>query len=215
MKVYCISGMGADFSLYENIIWPDGFEPIALPWLEPSKKENLEEYALRVAEPINLSQPFVLCGISMGGICAQIIAAQLKPAKLILLSTVKGKHEMPWPMRWFSGKLLSRYVPARVFRWMAFMSTPILGLKMSDDHRAFRKMMAQLSPEYYRWALYQIANWQAPKNVMPILHVHGSSDQVFPAYFIKNAVSVAGGSHLMVQQKPAEVSSFIKEFLGS
>ncbi len=73
MKLYIISGLGADFKILENIKFPDTVEPIFIPWLIPENNESFEHYVRRMAEKIDFSEPFALLGYSFGGFIVQEI----------------------------------------------------------------------------------------------------------------------------------------------
>lgn len=83
MKAYFISGMGADKRVFTHIQLPEGFEAVFLDWLAPNREETLPSYAMRLADHIDTTEPFVLIGLSFGGMLATEIAKQYPPAATV------------------------------------------------------------------------------------------------------------------------------------
>ncbi len=69
----------------------------------PLKNESIEQYAKRMSEKIHHENP-VLIGLSFGGMMCIEIAKIINTDKIIIISSVKSFHEMPWWMR-LAGKL--------------------------------------------------------------------------------------------------------------
>ena len=63
MKLYVISGLGADGSIFEYIQFPKKFtEIIYIDWLIPNYNESFENYVNRMAEKVDVSEKFCLLG---------------------------------------------------------------------------------------------------------------------------------------------------------
>lgn len=92
MRVYCISGVGADHRAFQRLNIPD-HELIAVPWIEPLSNESLSSYANRLGASIDTKEPFALLGLSFGGMLAAEMAALLKPRKLILISSIASSSQ--------------------------------------------------------------------------------------------------------------------------
>ncbi|HEY0056061.1 MAG TPA: alpha/beta hydrolase [Pedobacter sp.] len=116
MKIYFISGLGADERAFERLLIPKGYEVKHIPWKPLAGKTTIESYSRLLAEEIDTSMPFILAGLSFGGIIAAEICNYLKPEKLILFSTVKHRKELPLYYR-IAGRLkLYKFIPPRLFR---------------------------------------------------------------------------------------------------
>ena len=63
MKLYVISGLGADKTVFENIVFPKKFSEIVfIDWLIPEAEETFEHFVRRMAEPVDVSEKFSLLG---------------------------------------------------------------------------------------------------------------------------------------------------------
>ncbi|MCC6838309.1 MAG: alpha/beta hydrolase, partial [Bacteroidia bacterium] len=86
MNIYCIPGMGVNERLFRNLKL-EGCRIHYIKWLTPFKNETLQQYAIRLSEQIDQSQPFCLIGVSFGGLCAIEISKKLNPAQTFLVSS--------------------------------------------------------------------------------------------------------------------------------
>ena len=48
------------------------------------------------------------------------------------------------------------------------------------------------------WAVEHMVCWDQEKEIPDIIHIHGDADKVFPIKYIKDAIVVEGGTHIMV-----------------
>ena len=91
--IYFISGIGADERAFRLISLP-GYEIRNVSWLEPLKNENLKSYSIRLSSQITTEDPIII-GLSFGGIIAQEIALHIKTKKVIIISSLKNRKELP------------------------------------------------------------------------------------------------------------------------
>ncbi len=214
MKVYCISGLGANCGVYEHISLPNSYEKIYLEWKPPFKNENLREYAQRMSENINPKEDFILMGLSFGGIIAQEISQFLKPKKLILISTVKHQKEIPLFFKISKYTKAHQIVPMRFITSDGMMSYAFFRKLYSNKLPKLKEIFTYRDPQYLRWSFSQIVNWQ-PKTLenLPVIHIHGNKDPLFPIKKIDNPIAVNGGNHLMIILKSGQISEIIQKHL--
>ena len=98
-NVYCLSGLGADKRVFTKLELK-GYRQIHLDWLVPNNQESLTNYVKRLAVEIKDNNPIVI-GLSFGGIVAIEIAKQITVKKVILISSAKQSHEIPWYFKLF------------------------------------------------------------------------------------------------------------------
>ena len=115
IPVYFMPGMAASSSIFERIELPSAtFEVFLLDWVQPEKKETLASYAKRMAEKV-VHENAVLIGVSFGGILVQEMASYLNLRKLIIISSVKSKQELPLRMKWAKATKAYKLLPTRMF----------------------------------------------------------------------------------------------------
>ncbi|MBA5630438.1 alpha/beta hydrolase [Moheibacter lacus] len=213
MKIYRISGLGANDQAFKWMNFPEGFEVVYLPWLTPEPKESLAHYAERMAEKVDTTEDFVLMGLSFGGIIVQEMNRFLHPKLNILISTVKSRNELPGFMKMSAHTQLHKLIPNHFFdsnkRVSYAMIRKFYDAKMPelDEFFEFR------DPKYLHWAINEIVNWKNTVEMKNYVHYHGNKDVVFPFSKIQNAVEIDGGTHLMVMQKAKKLNELIKEKL--
>lgn len=208
MRIYFISGLGVDHRLFMNLELP-GYEVHYVNWIVPGRNESVKDFSLRLAEQIDTSQPFVLCGVSFGGMCATEIAKVLRPHKLILISSAKKGSELPLMVRMFRYFPLQKVISSdRFYIRLALLLWRLFGFKGSEQYKLFRDMMQSMPPGYFAAACDCVVNWKNREHVHA-LHIHGNYDLVLPSWNIKNAVRIKSGSHVMVLNNAKEISSII------
>ena len=97
-KVYVFSGLGADERVFKFLDWGIHNQPIFIKWIEPLKNEPLKDYVLRLSSQIESPNP-ILVGMSFGGILAVELSKQIDTNKVILISSIKTKAELPFYYR--------------------------------------------------------------------------------------------------------------------
>jgi pimeloyl-ACP methyl ester carboxylesterase len=207
-KVYFLSGLGADRRMFISVRLPEGYEAVHLDWFRPDKGETLKAYAHRMNEGIKEENPIV-AGLSFGGIMAQEIARIRPVSKLILLSTIKSRKEMP-PLYKFGSLFKLQYL---VGKWMLvfprFISYYIFSVKAPAEKRLLNAVLDDIDPTFLHWAIRSTAKWNPPALNTPYYHIHGDSDRIFPLKYVKPDKVVEKGGHLIVMTHPRQVSQII------
>ena len=216
MNKYLIPGLGGDKRMYAGQLTKFADTKV-LEFIAPLKNESISNYAIRLAEGIDKTQPFILIGVSLGGVIVQEIANVYPPEKAILISSVKNRDEIPLWMRIFKFVPLQKVIPGKVYLW-AFMI--LIGFKTmfqkSNNIIANLKNMAKdANPEFVYWAVDQIIKWEAPKKEFKPFHIHGTNDFLFPIKRIKNvSVKVENGTHVMILTHVKEINTHLEKWLN-
>src|SRR5436190_20439215 len=113
--IYCISGLGADEKIFNNLEL-NGHDLRHISWLKPNRKETIVEYAYRMREKIHDS-PTILLGVSFGGMIGIEIAKQIQIEKLIIVSSIKNGKELPAWMRLAGQLRLNKFLPTRSYEF--------------------------------------------------------------------------------------------------
>ena len=98
MNIYCFSGLGADRRAFQYLDF-DQNTVTHVPWIDALPNETVESYAKRMSSVIDTSKPFIIMGLSFGGMLCVEMTKFLKPSGVILLSSITGRHEMPIRMK--------------------------------------------------------------------------------------------------------------------
>lgn len=215
-KLYLIPGLGVDKRLYEKQL-QDGFEFTVLEWLKPARKETLEQYCKRMSERIHPDEPFVLGGVSMGGIVAQEIARIMQPEKVIIISSIRNCSELPPHLRLLRKLPLHKLVPFFLYRYtpvVAAIIRPVFGKMGAADKQSFREMVKDSDPWFIKWAIDRVINWGRKPDLTNVVQISGTADYVFPIHFIRKPdYLIEKGSHFMIRTRAEEINKILSEEL--
>ncbi|MFM2360477.1 MAG: hypothetical protein RLY16_2470 [Bacteroidota bacterium] len=209
--VYYISGLGADDKIWKYI-QVHGLQLHFIAWLEPKENETLENYAGRMASSIQHPNP-VLIGLSFGGIMSIEIAKLIPVQKIILISSVKNRDELPFWMKVCGNLKLNNIVPLKSFKILEPIQNFKLGITNKEELQLARFYRKTISANYLKWAVNQILNWQNRFKPCPVIHIHGTRDNMFPFKKICANYCIQEGGHMMIMNKAIEINSILEKEL--
>ncbi|HEX4849839.1 MAG TPA: alpha/beta hydrolase, partial [Puia sp.] len=212
MKVYFISGLGADKRIFKYVSLPDGFEAVCLDWLTPVKNEELSGYALRMAEKIDQSEPFILAGLSLGGMIASELSEKIKPVFTLLISSVPISSQLPPYIRFASKLNLLKIVPIGFLKSTA-LAKRLLQVMSHADVKLMSEMLKDTNPFFIRWGMKAISRWKNETLPIPYAHIHGTWDRVLPIRYTHPTRTIKRGGHAMIINKVDEINDWLKEEL--
>lgn len=213
MNVYLISGLGADKRAFAYLTLDPSFKLIYLDWIDALPKETLEEYAMRLAQKIDTTQPFCLIGLSLGGIMASEICTKLKPHKAILLSSVSCYNELPVLYKLGGALRLHKLIPESAGNKANQLLYWLFGLTQKHDKKLLKQVMADSNTRFTKWAMNAVTKWRKNIPSTDIIRIHGDKDRVLPITSFKPDYVIKNGGHLMVAIRAAEVSKILNEIL--
>ena len=208
--IYFISGLGADERAFRLISLP-GYEIHNISWVEPLENENLKSYSIRLAEQITTEDPIII-GLSFGGIIAQEIAKHIKTKKVIIISSLKSRKELPLLYKIAGILRLNRIIPSFFFKKSTFITDIFFGAKGKSDKMLLKNILSSTDTKFLMWAIENALHWN-PENTPDIIHIHGTKDKIIPIRYVKPDHIINDGGHLMVLNKAREVSSLLQELL--
>jgi len=202
MNIYAIPGLGADGRVFKNL-HPKHTLSI-IEWKPAEVDETIEHYAQRMAADIDTSEPFILLGLSFGGVMAQEVVQFVKPQKLILLSSIAHQEELQdlfklvhksgvlnlWPHNFYKP-------PVALCKW--YFGT--------DDSELVRTILHDSDTELIKWSVLKLMAWQKKPNDIPTLRVHGTNDRLL--HYHESAFPIEGGTHFMVVDRAAEITAWM------
>ena len=208
--IYFISGLGADRRIFQWL-QADDYRPVHVEWISPKKNEPIEDYAKRLTEQIKDDNPIVV-GLSFGGLMAIEIAKQIPTEKVILLSSVKDRLEIPFYFKLFRILPLHRVAPFKsflfAFYWLAYW---LFAPEGSDQKKLLKTVLVETDPHFLKWALHKVVVWQNQDVPENLVHVHGKRDRIFPYRYVNPDYSIESSGHLMVMNRAEEISNLLKE----
>ncbi|TAH05265.1 MAG: alpha/beta hydrolase [Sphingobacteriales bacterium] len=212
INVYFISGLGADKRVFKYIQLPDGYNAVYLDWIKPQSNETLAAYAQRMAAGINTTQPFVMLGLSMGGMIAAEIARLYPPQQLILISSVPHHNHLPYYFKW-AGKLrLQKIVPLSFIK-SAAKTKRLFTNEKNEDKQLMRQLIDETDNYFLRWAMSAIVSWRSPALPEGYIHIHGDRDEILPHRFVKPTHTIKKGSHLMILTRARAINEILTRVL--
>ena len=182
-------------------------------WLEPRRREALADYAARMAEHVDPSEPFVLGGSSFGGPVALEMAQRLKPAAVLLVGSFRSARSIPLPFR--CAARLGAYAPGPILRAshaVTCRSTAMFGALDAAQHEMMVTMMRAADPRFIQWGGAALTRWRGAGELpMSVHHIHGGDDRIIPCRLVRPDVIVPGAGHLLNVNHADVVNRFIAE----
>jgi len=215
VKIYFISGLGADRRAFKKLVLPGNFEPVYLDWIPALHNESLPDYAGRLALGIDTSAPFYLAGLSFGGMLVTEIARKLNPVHTFIISSTPTFKELPWYYRMAGRLRLQKFVPVSFLKKGNGIGLKFLGAKTEDELILLKQLIADSDPYFMKWALTCILTWKNMERPANLTHIHGTADNILPIRFVvKPDVIITGGGHFMVYANAHEITKIIAETLN-
>ena len=199
--VYLMPGMAASPLIFEYIRLPESqFKLHFLEWILPLKGEALSAYALRISAHIKHENP-ILLGVSFGGVLVQEIDKHIAVEQLIIVSSVKTKHELPVKMQLARTTGAYKLLPTQLASKIDVLEKYAFGETMVKRLELYKKYLSVNDSYYLSWAIAQIVCWEQDTYREDIIHIHGDNDPVFPVKYIKNHINIKGGTHIAIINK--------------
>jgi pimeloyl-ACP methyl ester carboxylesterase len=211
-RVYCISGLGADHRVFRNLAVP-GWELVPLPWIPFHEDDTLPSYAQKFARQIPGEEPVIL-GLSFGGMLATEIGKITKTREIIIVSSAKGPQELNIHggaiSRWL---ISSRIIPSFLFTVPNPVVLSYFGAHTREEKEVMRDVIRHTDGRFMKWALQALLTWKNSTVPAGLLHIHGTADRVIPSAAVKPDAWIAGGSHMMIFNRAADVNDIIARYL--
>jgi len=148
-------------------------------------------------------------GVSFGGMMAIEMAKFMPGAKVILISSVKSRKELPIGTKLAGVLGLYRLIPSRPWPWIYSISNYFLGAEGKEETRLSNEFSEHVDRVYLRWAVKQIVCWKNKWQPRVLYHIHGSKDKTFPLNRVAATDVVEGGGHFMVMNRADEMNAIL------
>lgn len=201
IPVYLMPGMAANPTIFEYIQLPeDQFEIYWLEWKLPKQNESLSSYAKRMCKDVKHENP-VLIGVSFGGVLVQEMSKHIHLHKLIIVSSVKTKHELPMRMKLLKVTKAYKIIPTQLVSNIDLLAKYAFGDTITKRIELYKKYLSVSDKNYLNWAIKQMVCWDQEQPLDNVIHIHGDNDLVFPYSNLGDCISIKGGTHIMILNK--------------
>lgn len=212
--IYFMPGLAAGPEIFENLeLSTELYEFHYLRWKKPlALEESIANYAMRMCEDITHKNP-VLVGVSFGGIIVQEMSKFIDVQKIIIISSVKSKNELPKRFKIASKSKVYKLFPTQIITNFENYAKYFVGKNLERKVKLYRKYLSVRGKKYIKWSIENAINWNQDNVLDGVVHIHGTNDEIFPIKNITNPIIIENGNHSMIIIKAKQISKIIHESL--
>ncbi len=214
MIVYFLSGLGADKRAFQKLSLPTNWTIKNIQWLNLSKEETLSTYCNKISKLIDTTQEFAIVGLSFGGLIATELAKTLNPQKIIIISSISTRQELPMIYKVIGLLKLHKVVPDFLLNRVYPFTYWFFGTQTHDEKALPKRIISDTPTTFLKWAINEILIWKNNQRPENICHIHGTNDRIFLCNKTLADVKINGGGHFMVYNKANIISKVLTENLG-
>jgi esterase/lipase len=211
---YFISGLGADERIFKKIVLPNNVIVKHIHWIEPLPQEALQEYCKRLLPQIDVNNEFILIGLSFGGMAAIELGKIIHPRQVIIISSVATAKEFPLPFKIVRLLRLHKIIPAWLLKIPNPIANWIFGVKTKKEKEMLRAFSKNVSPNYLKWSMNTVLNWNNKHKPDNLVHIHGKDDKIFPCSKTNADITLENGGHLMVYNQAKKISAILSDIIN-
>ncbi|TDT45568.1 hypothetical protein CLV90_2658 [Maribacter spongiicola] len=198
IHVYCMPGMAASPTIFEYIQLPEErFELHLLEWSIPTKDISFSEYAKNMCKLVQ-HKNVVLLGVSLGGLLVQEMTKYIEVRKVIIVSSVKTRYELPKRMMFARYTSVHKLLPTGLVNNVELLVKYAFGESVTKRLSLYEKYLSVRDKSYIDWSINELVNWKQEVPCKKLVHIHGEKDTVFPIANINNCIPVVNGTHTMI-----------------
>ena len=212
-NIYLLAGQGADERLFKNLTFSEDYCVNYIEYTTPTNETSLQEYAVTLSAQIDQTKPFVLIGVSLGGMLATEMTDFLQPEKTIILASAKNTNELPRTFNFQKKVPLYKLAGKRNVKWGARFLQPIVEPDRRKESDTFKAMLKDKDPEFLLRTIPMIMRWERTTNNANIIHIHGTKDHTIPYKNVKCDYTIEGGSHMMTLTQSNKVNEILNTIL--
>ncbi|MEO9966296.1 MAG: alpha/beta hydrolase [Reichenbachiella sp.] len=212
MKVYCITGLGADESVFDLL--EINSEKVCISWAPTYAWESMEAYAEKLCEQVDQHEPFVLLGVSLGGMLAVEMNKFIKPEMTILVTSLARRSELPRWIRWVGKTRLNRIIPTFLFSSHPKLIIWLFGVKSARGKQMVFDIASRTDKRFIKLSIDKVLNWQndwVPENLQRIF---ATDDALLPKPNGVTGIEVNNAGHFAIVESAQEVSFRVDQLLS-
>lgn len=206
MKLYGISGLGADKRVFERLTLECEFIPI--DWIQPLENESIEDYSKRLSTVIDQENDYGILGVSFGGLIAVEISKVLKPKLTILISSAETRDYLRSIFRGIGKIGITSLLPSRIFDPPRAIAHFIFGTNEKD---LLNNILNDTDLDFAKWAVNELLNWKNTQRLERVLQISGTNDKLISPKKDKKTHLIKGGEHFMIVDRAEEISQIINQ----
>lgn len=212
MTVYCLTGLGADTSVFDLLELD--YPKVCIEWIPTHPWENMTSYAWRLCAQVDATKPFVLLGVSFGGMLAVEMNKYIKPEKTILVTSSARRSELPLWIRLIAKTKLNRVLPTFLFgsnpKWLIWY----FGIKSEQGQKMVTAIAKKADRYFTKLSIDKVLTWDnewLPEN---LIRIHAKKDKLLPAPSHVHGVEIPDQGHFAIVESAKEISRIINDLLS-
>lgn len=211
--IYLIPGQGSDYRLFKNLQIDSSFEIRNILYCIPEENKTLQEFARELSLQIDTTRPYILIGVSLGGMIATEMGEFMNPEKIILISSAKCRNELPKRYKFQRRFPIYKILSGETIKKGAKIMQPIVEPDRNREKETFKSMLNDKDPDFLKRTIKMILEWERIDYRSDIIHIHGDNDSTIPIRNVRYDYLLKNGSHMIVLTRGAEISELINEIL--
>ncbi|MCB9263332.1 MAG: alpha/beta hydrolase [Flavobacteriales bacterium] len=212
--IYCIPGTGTDYRIFTKMVFDTGYVVHYVDYVLPDSGSSMNDYAHKLAEQIDTTQPYIIIGASLGGMLAVEMADFLHPEKVILIASAKTVDELPYRYKFQKKVPIQRLVSGEVIKTSTLILQPLVEPDRNKEKETFIAMLHDKDPIFMKRAVDMILDWERTEyDSTLIVHIHGNHDKTIPYRNVTADYTIEKGSHVMCFTRSEEISAIVREVL--
>lgn len=209
--IYFIPGLGADHRVFVNLHLA-GYETTVIRWETPQRNETIEHYAQRLSAQVKHAEP-IFIGYSFGGTIGAELMRLFPGSKLILLSSVASRHELPRWIRFSAALRLNRMIPRALMNIPNPVVRWFFSLRNGEEKKLFNAIHRDADPRFLQWAIEVLLHWKGNANHR-LHHIHGQRDRLLQVKFTSADIIIPDAGHFMVIPHGKVISEILLRILN-
>jgi hypothetical protein len=210
-KILLLPGLGADARMYDSLLTQLPNAKV-FEWRYVEGCKSLKSYAEKMAEQFAVL-PDIIIGTSLGGMMAIELSKFIQPEKLILISTAKTRKELPPHLKILKHLPIHKLLSGKAYKTGNEMMARSNRQQNEESASLIIDMGRKADARFVKWAIDAVLKWDNQLVPEQYIHIHGTSDALFPIRYIQNPIPVMHGTHVMSITKKDEVNRLIVESL--
>jgi len=212
IPLYFVPGLAASKKIFEHLsLSEDKFEIHFIEWIIPlDVNESIESYARRMCESITHKNP-ILIGVSFGGVIVQEMSKVISTQKVVIISSIKSKHELPSRLKLAQKTKAYKLFPTKIVENIENYEALFFTDYLKKRNELYKMYLSVRDASYLQWAIHNVLHWTQEEPLEYVTHIHGNKDEIFPIKYINNYTEVNNGTHIMVLDKAKTITKILNE----